>query len=434
MARTLLRKERIPGQNRELLVYDDNTQEAVDRPQGYFDTSAPVKGANEYTEAEIRSMYGNDFTGIQKNANGFYTTDSSVKPRAKVIYNNDGTRSVLDDLVEENKPESRAEYEARQKQTKQEYANMLRERVQAIENMYVGILAKADETGRDRLGSANVINALSNQRGTPTGARSVDDVNKYNDEIRNRHLAEKADKIRTIMDENYKGQEEALVKERELREKDLDGYISYLGDKEKDKIAKSQKMRIDLISAGIKIEDIDPDTLKAMADAAGYSVDQFKVLYNADIKKKEQAFLQSEEKRISDLEKDRLGNEKLRQETDIKGNTDKDMVEKGYFYLKTPTERDQLEKSGYEIVELNGRTYAKKSAALLLAEKKKVESSFKSPTTPKKPKSTNYTATNIPSDIKQGLIEDISSKKFGKEQIYNAYPEVSTEYINSLMK
>lgn len=338
MPRTLLKTEQVPGEDRELRYYDDGYQEAVYMPKGY------------YTNKSVSEPI------------------SPTTP--KVVYNPDGTRSVVDQWWDENKPQSKAEYETEQQRIKNDYSKMLQDRVSAIENMYVGILARADEKGRDRLGSANVINALSGQRGSASGARAVDDVNKYNEEIRNTYLAEKQSKIQAIMNENYKDQSEALAKARELRETDLDKYITYLGEKEKTNISKNQKMRADLIGAGIKIEDIDNDTLKAMADSAGYTVDQFKSLYNAELKQNETAFVNSEQKRLLELAK-------LQQEVDVKSNTDKDMIAKDYAYVKTPAERDALKKAGYEIVELNGRTYAKKSEATLLAEKKAVEAQFK---------------------------------------------------------
>jgi hypothetical protein len=51
---------------------------------------------------------------------------------------------------------------------------------------------------------------------------------------------------------------------------------------------------------------------------------------------------------------------KLKQETATsKTEQDKDMIGKGYQYVKTPAERDRLKNEGYQIVELGGRTYAK---------------------------------------------------------------------------
>ena len=315
------------------------------------------------------------FSGAGYDSSGNPVTpppDTTNPNKPKVIYNPDGTRSVVDEWWEENKPQSKADYEASQQKTKDEYAKMLQDRLSAIDSMYTGILARADETGKDRQGSGNVINALANQRGTPSGARAIDDINKYNDEIRKGILAEKQNKINSIMNENYKDQSAALEKERELRQTDLDKYLTYMGQKEQTNISKSQKMRSDLISGGINLEDIDPNTLQTMADNAGYSIDQFKALYQAEMDQNQNAFIKSEQKRLLELQK-------LEQEVDVKGNTDKDMVTKGYTYVKSPAERDALKKQGYEITELNGRTYAKKSAALLLAEKKQVEAKYKAP-------------------------------------------------------
>jgi len=44
----------------------------------------------------------------------------------------------------------------------------------------------------------------------------------------------------------------------------------------------------------------------------------------------------------------------------------------------------------------------------------------------------NFTSSNIPTTTKSELISDISVEGITKQELYNAYPEVSTSYINSL--
>ena len=48
-------------------------------------------------------------------------------------------------------------------------------------------------------------------------------------------------------------------------------------------------------------------------------------------------------------------------------------------------------------------------------------------------KGTNYTASNIPSDVKSQLSDDISSGKYTVAQLVQAYPEVASTYITSLV-
>ena len=404
MPRTLLSKERVSGTNTELFKYNDGYQESIQRPEGYFnDNSTP---ANDITTADNSS------------------TGTNIP---KVKYNSDGTRSVLDTLMEENKPLSKAEFEAQNAQTKSEYSKMLQDRISAIENMYVGIISSANERGKDKLGSANVINALAGQRGSASGARNIDEVNKANNDIMQNILAEKQSKIQSIMDQNYKDQSESLAKARELRQTDLGKYIDYLGQSEKDKITKNQKMRADLIAGGIKLEDIDNDTLKAMADSAGYSVDQFKALYNSELKGNQDKFVKDEQKRIAELAKTEAETAKLKAEADP---VQKQLLAKGYTPITNPKDLQGLTEQ--DIIRIGEDIYRKP-----LSENLGAKVLLKKTTAPKsssQKKTSNYTATTIPADLKKSLVEDISSKKFGKEQVYGAYPEVSTSYIDSLMK
>ncbi|MDD3999870.1 MAG: LysM domain-containing protein [Bacilli bacterium] len=63
---------------------------------------------------------------------------------------------------------------------------------------------------------------------------------------------------------------------------------------------------------------------------------------------------------IEKTEKALEAKQKLGQDTaDKKVDQDQDMIAKGFFYVKTPAERDRLKNEGYQIVELGGRTYAK---------------------------------------------------------------------------
>lgn len=51
----------------------------------------------------------------------------------------------------------------------------------------------------------------------------------------------------------------------------------------------------------------------------------------------------------------------------------------------------------------------------------------------KKKSKSNYSATNIPNNVKIQLLDDIENGGYTKAELYRAYPEVSTSYINSLV-
>lgn len=248
---------------------------------------------------------------------GFTAPDSPttpVEPKPTVSYNPDGTRSLtsVDQYWKDNPMQSQADFNKQQETTKADFASRQQQAIDSINNMYVGILAKADQSGQDRLGSTNVINALSGQRGSASGAANVDKTTQANDEIYKGILAEKQNKINAIMSQTYKDQTEELRYQNDLRRKNLDSYLAYLGNKETQNLTKSKAMRAELIANNIKIEDIAPDTLKQMAENAGYTVDQFRSLYESERKTKEKEFLNNETKRLADLEKTQAETAKIK--------------------------------------------------------------------------------------------------------------------------
>lgn len=310
------------------------------------------------------------------------SNQTSTTQTPKIKYNPDGTRSVLDEYYERYKPLDDDAYNSQQQQTKDHFAKMLQDRLDAINTMYESILSRADETARDKLGSGNVINALSGQRGSASGARTIDDITKKNDEIRQGILSEKQNKINAIYDANYKDRTEELRYQNDLRRQDLDKYLSYLKEKEKDNITKSEKMRADLIRNGISIDDIDEKTIARMAEAGGYSPDQFKALYNSELEQNRNSFLANEQKRLLDLKKTQSEIDKTNSEISTnKNKTEADLLKAGWVYVKTPKERDDLRKAGYDISELNGRTYAKPSELMTYEQKKAIDAKFKSKST-----------------------------------------------------
>lgn len=107
-----------------------------------------------------------------------------------------------------------------------------------------------------------------------------------------------------------------------------------------------------------------------------------------------------------------------------------DLAMKGYSYVSTPAERDRLKAQGYDIMQINGRTYAKPGTLTDYEAKKKIDAKYKAPST-KAPANKNYTAANIPANVKGDLLADIQAGN-KKEDVYKVYPEVSTTYIDSL--
>ena len=356
-----------------------------------------------------------------------------------VTYNPDGTRSLsaADKYWQDNPVQSNSDFNTQQNTTKAEFAKRQQDAIDSINNMYVSILAKANQTGQDKLGSANVINALSGNRGSASGAAVIDKTNQANDEIMKGIEAEKQNKISTIMNNTFKDQTEELRYQNELRRQNLDKYLAYMGTKETENLTKSKAMRAELISNNIGINDITPDTLKQMADNAGYTVDQFKVLYESERKAKEKEFLNNEQKRLADLEKTKAETAKITSEAnkdplmakgyiplagtnDLNGLTENDIIRVGdKIYRKPANTKAPVTKTiGKDLFQYNDKTGGWD----------KVVSAPKSSTV--KPKIT-YDDKTIPVDLKKEILQNINAGA-KKEDVLINYPEVNSKYIDTL--
>jgi hypothetical protein len=351
-----------------------------------------------------------------------------------LTYNADGTRTVTaaDKFWADNPVQTKADYDKQQAQTKADFATRQQSALDAINTMYTSILSKANNTAQDKLGSQNVMNALSGQRGSESGAANVDKVNSANDDIYQGLLAEKQAKISSIMDKNYKDQTSELQYQNDLRRKDLDSYLSYMGEKEKTDLTKSQAMRAELIKSNIGINDIDPATLKQMADNAGYSVEQFKALYEAERKTQEKSFLDNEQKRLSELAKTTAETAKLNNEANKPNDP---LLSKGYIPVKNTDNLKGLTEN--DIIRVGDKIYRipanlkKQTTADKLSEyetKKQIDSRYK---TQKTTTSKNFNDSSIPAELKKEIITNITSGA-NIDDVMKTYPEVSSNYIKSL--
>ncbi|MDQ5987389.1 MAG: hypothetical protein CSYNP_03129 [Syntrophus sp. SKADARSKE-3] len=319
-----------------------------------------------------------DAQGVKRDSQGnVYRPDPSAT-NPSVTYNPDGTRGIVDQYWDENSPTATADkFATDQANTKSDFYKRQQDAINAVDNMYVSILARANDKNANRLGSANVINALSGQRGSASGAANVDTIIAANNADLEAIQKEKNAKITEIIGTYHKNLDDELKYQNELRQKNTDSWLAYLGSKESENKLNSKAMRADLLKSNIKIEDIAPDQLQKMAEAAGYSVDQFKILYESERKAQEKSFANAEIERLSKLEKEKLEREKLATENqNLKYADEKDLALKGYVYVATPAERDRLKAQGYDITTLNGRTYAKPGELSTYEAKKKIDAKY----------------------------------------------------------
>lgn len=379
-------------------------------------------------------------------------------PDPSVVYNPDGTRSAVDQYWDQNQPLSNPDFASQQEKTKQDFLKQQQEAIDSINNMYVGIINQANQQGTERVGSTNVINALSGQRGAPTGAANVDKTVANNNAIMESINAEKNAKINTVMN-NFQSQlRDELKNETDLRTTNTDSWLTYMSGKEDKQKQKGLDLRKQLIDSKIEPTDITDNQWQQMADATGYTVDEFKTLYNAELKQNKNTWLADEQKRLADLAKTQAETEKIKNEAAVNSQKDyndlkKSLIEKGYKYISDSTQLKGLaEDQITRVTDANGterifalpqdkhssiytewQDYKSTGGKLnfdayqtMDANRKKSVSNTNIYNT-----KTVYSGTTIPANIKTDLLADI---KAGNkiEDVMAAYSEVDTAYIQSL--
>ena len=234
--------------------------------------------------------------------------------------------------------------------------------IDAINSSYATKKAAERIQGQGRLGSAGAIQARRGLLGSDFGAAQTDTINQYNAELIDAIEQERLAKVSSIMSEANRYSQEEYNKKLEAKRLGAENYLKFIGESATRRQNNTAKMAAYLYQQG-NYDILTPAELKQIADNLGVSVDTLKAVY-ADYAGQAQAAQAkaqaAQAKAQAEAEKEALGMEKTRAEiSNLKGQSEKDMIAKGYTYVATPAQRDTLKKQGYSITTLNGRTYAK---------------------------------------------------------------------------
>ena len=227
--------------------------------------------------------------------------------------------------------------------------------IDAINSSYATKKAAERIQGQGRLGSAGAIQARRGLLGSDFGAAQTDTINQYNAELIDAIEQERLAKVSSIMSEANRFAQEEYDKKLEAKRLGAENYLKFIGESATRRQNNTAKMAAYLYQQG-NYDTLTPAELKQIADKLGVSVDTLKAVY-ADYAGQAQA---AQAKAQAEAEKEALGMEKTRAEiSNLKGQSEKDMIAKGYTYVATPAQRDTLKKQGYSMITLNGRTYSK---------------------------------------------------------------------------
>jgi hypothetical protein len=305
---------------------------------------------------------------------------TQTAPTPTVNYNADGSRTTGDPYAEIFKPLDANAYAQKQTDIKAGYAKQIQDSIDSINSLYAPMYAREAENAKSRLGSTANINALSGQRGAPTGAATTEQTMDKNKAEVAKIDSEKMNNI-NIIKGNYAAQERAdLNRAEDLRRSDTVQYKQYMDEEENRRTDRAKNKITDLISSNIGTENWDENDLQDYMKIYGYT-DQndakkaidYKIGANLAAKEAEAQQAQIEAMKTeadinsknantmkTQAEIDKMEADQIYKQTQDKTQLDQNMIGKGYAYVKTPGQRDSFKKQGYDVVEVGGRTYAKK--------------------------------------------------------------------------
>jgi len=341
----LLRTEQVPGQDREIRYYDDGTSVAVNMPQGYY-TNQSSGVIPSPTVSEDRISSSNPTSPTIGQIVGQYETPEEQAYRQQYGQNLLTESQTTPDL-NKIRQDTLARYQAE---------------IDAINASYAQKKAAERIQGQGRLGSAGAIQARRGLLGSDFGAAQTEKVVGYNQDIQDTIEAERLAKIASIMSEASRYSQEEYDKKLEAKRLGAENYLKFIGESATRRQNNTAKMAAYLYQQG-GIDQLSNDELNKIATNLGVSVETLKAVYAeyAGQAQAAQAKAQAAQaKAQAEAEKEALDMDKTRAEiSNLKGQSEKDMIAKGYTYVATPAQRDALKKQGYSITTLNGRTYAK---------------------------------------------------------------------------
>jgi len=224
--------------------------------------------------------------------------------------------------------------------------------IDAVNQVYAEKKRQAMIIGQGRLGSGAAIQSRRGLIGSTMGETQTTNIEDQNIQVQSAIDSEKQAAVSAVMNKVQNLASAELAQKTATRKAGAEAYLTFL-----EGAATRKESRVTSAIQTILANGLTPDeaVFKNLADQLGVDVAQFKAAYNSAKSTSDVASA----KAAQEAQKPVLELEKLKQATDKKSIETKDMMSKGFSYVSTPAERDNLKKQGYEIVNYGGRTYAK---------------------------------------------------------------------------
>ena len=350
MPRTLIRVEQVPGEDREIRYYSDNTQEAVNMPQGYY-TNTPQSATQNIVPLTEPTTPADAYKGLigqtgSEDYNQFYSNWLAQQRAA--------AEAPIDEAAIRQK--TLEQFQAEIDALNQLYAQKRKEALQQIE------AAK---------GSSAAIQARRGLLGSDFGVAQTATVQKAGEDILSSLDAERAAKEQAILSEVRTAGSAEIEKQTAAKKEAMNAYLEALKSEGTKTAANKAETIRRILANNIAVND---NMLKTLAEQLGVPFEELKADYNiakasqaasqatAELKAQKEAL--DIEKTSAELESKQAQTAKTIAETGALTGKEQNANEltllgKGYTYVATPAQRDALKKQGYSITTLNGRTYAK---------------------------------------------------------------------------
>lgn len=170
-----------------------------------------------------------------------------------------------------------------EEQIRESIRKRLQVQVDAVNQIYEGLLGKEEEAATGRLGEARAIAARSGTLGQDFGIAQKEKVEDYNKKIRAGLEGERALKIAAIFDRmDTRASEEIAAKTAEAKG-NAKAYIDYL---DKTRQAATEDIKA-LAQSGVRLDQLSDAVYKRLLKQSGKDEFTFEALFNASKKKEE---------------------------------------------------------------------------------------------------------------------------------------------------
>lgn len=197
--------------------------------------------------------------------------------------------------------------------------------------------------GEGRLGSVAAVGARRGLIGSDFGIAQEHNQTTANVGAVNAIEDERLMKEQNILSEVRKYSDAEIKAKTDAKRQGADNYLDFIAKSSERKEKNVKDIVKKIYAAG---EGASSDWAK-IANEMGVSMEVLKSTYDLHAAEEDKAIALQEQ-------------EAAKKADEAKAKQEQDMLKQGYNYVNTPAERDRLKAQGYEMAEINGRTYSKK--------------------------------------------------------------------------